>query len=120
MVVLATQKATVDSLPSSIRDNAGLSLCFGVKTTDAAAAVLGADIRAFPSFSPTMLQDDAYTGVLTSSLRTGQDPYTRIRVPLMGEDLVEERAAATASLRRDPSTVLLEPMGDAVLVDAHH
>lgn len=105
VTVLATQKATTDSLPSSIRDNAGASLCFGVKTLDAAAAVLGADIRAYPSFSPTMLQDDAYTGVLTSTLRSGQDPFTRIRVPLIGERVVEARADATASFRRDPSRV---------------
>ena len=41
LTVPATQKPTTDSLPSSIRDNCPISLCFGVKTIDAAAATLG-------------------------------------------------------------------------------
>lgn len=36
-----TQKPTVDSLPSALRDNCGLRLCFRVTTPEAARAVLG-------------------------------------------------------------------------------
>ena len=100
--IMATQKATTDSLPSSIRDNAGLSLCFGVKTAEASAAVLGASIREHPTFSPVGLQDDAYAGVVTTTLATGHDPFTRVRIPDVTEAMVEARAAATAVLRVVP------------------
>lgn len=36
-----TQKPTTDSLPSALRDNCGLRICFRVTTTEAARAVLG-------------------------------------------------------------------------------
>jgi S-DNA-T family DNA segregation ATPase FtsK/SpoIIIE len=106
VTVVATQKCTVDSLPSAIRDNAGICLCFGVKTIEAAAAVLGPDIREFASVSPTGLRDDEMTGVLTSTLATGQDPFTRVRVPGFSEVEIARRAAASAHLCRDPRAAL--------------
>ena len=81
VTILATQKPTIDSIPSGIRDNAGISLAFGVKTVESATAVLGADIRDYASFSPVGLQADELVGCLTSTLKTGADPFTRIRVP---------------------------------------
>lgn len=47
VVILATQKPTADSIPTSIRDNAGLSICFRVKTDQAEEAVMG-DILTTP------------------------------------------------------------------------
>ena len=101
VTILATQKPTSDSLPTPIRDNAGISLCFGVKTIDAAVAVVGPDIREYGSYSPVGLRDDAYVGVLTSTLPTGADPFTRIRVPKFTEDEIAERARASSPQRRD-------------------
>jgi hypothetical protein len=102
-----TQKPTTDSVPSAIRDNAGISLSFGVKTIDAAIATLGPAIRDYPSFSPVGLQDDMYVGVMTTTLRTGQDPFTRVRVPLVTEEAAAQRARATAHLRRNPAIALV-------------
>jgi S-DNA-T family DNA segregation ATPase FtsK/SpoIIIE len=106
VTVVATQKCTTDSLPSAIRDNAGIALCFGVKTIEAAAAVLGPDIREYASVSPVGLRDDEMTGVLTSTLPTGLDPFTRIRVPGFSEAEIARRAAASAHLCRDPRASL--------------
>ena len=102
LTIPATQKPTTDSLPSSIRDNCPVSLCFGVKTIDAAAATLGTSIRDYPSYSPVTLADPAYAGCCTATLKTGQDPFTRLRGPYVTEDQAAEVALASAKLRRDP------------------
>jgi len=115
VTVLATQKCTSDSIPTHIRDNAGISLCFGVKTVEAARAVLGEDIRDYPGYSPTGLQGDQHVGVLTATLRTGADPFCRVRVPQISETAASTRAVATAHLRRDPAALLpgLHVVGEA-------
>jgi DNA segregation ATPase FtsK/SpoIIIE, S-DNA-T family len=95
-VTLMAQKATSTSVPPDIRDLAGLRLCFGVATTESAIAVLGDDVRAYPSLSPVQLQEDEHTGVCTARLKTGSDPYTRIRVPFVGEDQADEVARQTS------------------------
>ena len=102
LTVPATQKPTTDSLPSSIRDNCPISLCFGVKTIDAAAATLGTSIRDYPSYSPVTLADPAYAGCCTVTLKSGQDPFTRLRGPYVTEDQAAEVARASAHLRHDP------------------
>lgn len=118
LTVPATQKPTTDSLPSSIRDNCPISLCFGVKTIDAAAATLGTSIRDYPSYSPVTLADPAYAGCCTVTLKTGRDPFTRLRGPYLTEDQAAEVAAASARLRRDPSATLpvIVPDDASVLV----
>jgi len=103
LTVLATQKPTADSIPTAIRDNSGLSLSFAVKTRDAAVAALGDQIREYPSYCPTTLQDPAYVGVATARLRTGHDPYVRLRVPEITEAEACRRAAETANARHDPT-----------------
>lgn len=102
LTIPATQKPTTDSLPSSIRDNCPVSLCFGVKTIDAAAATLGTSIRDYPSYSPVTLADPAYAGCCTVTLKTGQDPFTRLRGPYVSEAQAAGVASATARLCRDP------------------
>ena len=74
VVVLLTQKATTDSMPSQIRDNAGLSMASALKTTDAAVAALGSEIRAYPSFSPTALQGPEFVGCAVTTLRDAAGP----------------------------------------------
>ena len=105
LTILITQKQTSDAIPTAIRDNCGFGVSFAVRTKDAAVASLGDHIREYPSYCPTTLQDPAYTGVCTASLRTGQDPFVRLRVPEVTEEAATARAAETASKRRDPSAI---------------
>lgn len=104
--VCASQKVTADSCPSSVRDNAPMAMSFAVKTSDAAVAALGADIRQYPSFSPVMFLDRAYAGCAVLTQRNGQDPFTRLRAPFVTEDQAAEVATASADLRRDPRVTL--------------
>lgn len=103
--VLLSQKVTADSVPTQLRDNAGLGICFATRTTEAAIAALGEDIRSFPSYSPVTLQAPEYVGAATVSLRTGLDPYTRVRTPTVDPAEVLRVATSTAHLRRVPGAV---------------
>ena len=120
LTIPATQKPTTDSLPSSIRDNCPVSLCFGVRTADAAAATLGTAIRDYPTFSPVTLADPAYAGCCTVTLKTGRDPFTRLRCPLVTEDQAAAVARASAHLCKDPVAVMPVVVPDDVsaLVDS--
>jgi DNA segregation ATPase FtsK/SpoIIIE, S-DNA-T family len=113
-LILATQRATVDSIPGQIRDNAALSLALSQKTVDASVAALGSSIRDYPSFMPTTLQGPEYTGCAVATMRTGQDPFTKLRMPEVTHAQLETCAAATARLRRDPRDLL--PSAVPVLV----
>lgn len=105
-LVLATQRATVDSIPGQIRDNAALSLALAQKTVDASVAALGSQVRDYPTFLPTTLQGPEYTGCAIATMRTGRDPFTRLRFPAVTHDDLAAAAAATARLRRDPADLL--------------
>jgi DNA segregation ATPase FtsK/SpoIIIE, S-DNA-T family len=101
LVILATQQGTVDAFGSSqLRNNCALSLAFGLRTTEAAVAALGEDIRQYPDMSPTQHQGPELVGVATCTLRTGLDPFTRLRVPELTEEAARARAASTAHLGR--------------------
>ena len=102
-LILATQRATVDSIPGQIRDNAALSLALSQKTVDSSVAALGSQIRDYPSFMPTTLQGPEYTGCAVATMRTGQDPYTRLKLPGVTHADLAAAAAATAHLKRDPA-----------------
>lgn len=78
-----SQKQDSSATNLAVRDNSGISICFGVKTVDAAVSALGADVREHPSLSPVLLQADEYVGCCVTTLPTGTDPYTMIRVPLL-------------------------------------
>lgn len=96
---LIAQKATSSSIPTDLRDLAGLRVCFAVTTLESGIAVLGEDLRRYESVSPTLLQGEEYAGVATVRLTTGADPYTRIRAPFVDEDQADDVARATAHLR---------------------
>ena len=96
--ILATQKPTGDSLPVTCRDNCALSVSFGLRTTEGAVAALGEGIRTFASYSPLLLRDP---GVCVATLPTGSDPYALLRVPEVTEAMADQRAASTASYRRE-------------------
>jgi S-DNA-T family DNA segregation ATPase FtsK/SpoIIIE len=102
LTVLATQKADGQAVPTFIRDQCRYSLSFATKTREASVCVLGEGIRDYASYCPTSLQDPCYVGVCTASLRTGQDPYVRLRVPEVSEQAAQLRAAETACKRSDP------------------
>lgn len=105
-LVLATQRATVDSIPGQIRDNAALSLALAQKTMNASVAALGDDIRDYPTFAPTTLQGPEYVGCAIATMRTGADPFTRLKFPEVATRQLEQAAAETAHLRRDPRALL--------------
>jgi DNA segregation ATPase FtsK/SpoIIIE, S-DNA-T family len=97
LTLVITQKQTSDAIPTAIRDNCRAGFCFAVKTRDAAIASLGEHIREYPSFCPTTLQDEAYVGVCTISLKTNSDPFVRIRVPQLTAAASESAQTHNAS-----------------------
>jgi S-DNA-T family DNA segregation ATPase FtsK/SpoIIIE len=64
-IILATQKATGDAIPTKIRDNCQVAISFAQRTSEAATAALGSDITEHPDVHPRRLQDAAYIGVAT-------------------------------------------------------
>jgi len=114
LTILATQKTTGDSIPTSLRDNSGLAVSFALKTTESSVAALGDAIREYPGYSPTLLRatpDGIGTAVVT--LTTGTDPFTRLRVPEITEQWAAERAAVTARHRRDLRVLAPAQIGSA-------
>ncbi len=105
VVVLATQKATGDAIPTFIRDVCPVGMSFAQKTADAAVAALGEDIRNWPDADPVALQDPAYVGVAAMSI-AGRPGFTRVRMPLVDPGHVAQIADATAALTADPSALL--------------
>lgn len=102
---LIAQKGTGSSgMPPDIRDLCGLRWSFGVSTTEAAVACLGDDVRKYESLSPVLLQGAEHVGVATALIPTGMDPFTRIKFPVIGDDLAA-RTAVQASRRRAPVAV---------------
>jgi len=99
VVVLVTQQGTVDAYGGSqVRNNCGLSVAFGLRTRDAAVAALGEQIRDYPTLCPTLHQGPEGVGICTATLRTGMDPFTRLRCPEVGETYAGAAALATAHL----------------------
>ena len=88
LTILATQKTTGDSIPTSLRDNSGLAVSFALKTTESSVAALGDAIREYPGYSPTLLRETPNgIGTAVATLTTGTDPFTRLRVPEITEQL---------------------------------
>jgi S-DNA-T family DNA segregation ATPase FtsK/SpoIIIE len=118
LTILATQKTTGDSIPTSLRDNSGLAVSFALKTTESSVAALGDAIREYPGYSPTLLRETpSGIGTAVVTLTTGTDPFTRLRVPEITEQWAAGRAAAAAHHRRDPRTVQV-PAPELVPVSA--
>ncbi len=104
-VVLATQKATGDAIPTKIRDNCQVAISFAQRTSEAATAVLGSDITAAPDEHPRRLQDPAYVGV-ASMVAQGRPGFTLVRTPYVPDATADAIATATAHLVRDPLYLL--------------
>jgi DNA segregation ATPase FtsK/SpoIIIE, S-DNA-T family len=106
-VVLLTQRATGDAIPTRIRDNCQVAISFATRTVDGAVAALGEEIRQYPDASPVLLNDPAYVGVAVTSL-PGRPGFHRVRTPQVNQHQVAAIIRATAGLQADPSERLAE------------
>jgi S-DNA-T family DNA segregation ATPase FtsK/SpoIIIE len=106
-VMLLTQRATGDAIPTRIRDNCQVAISFATRTVDGAVAALGEEIRQHPDVSPVLLNDPAYVGVAVTSL-PGRPGFHRVRTPQVDHHQVAAIIRATAELRADPAVLLGE------------
>ena len=106
-VMLLTQRATGDAIPTRIRDNCQVAISFATRTLDGAVAALGEEIRQHPDASPVQLNDPAYVGVAVTSL-PGRPGFCRVRTPQVDHPHVAAVIRATTGLRRDPAGLLAE------------
>jgi DNA segregation ATPase FtsK/SpoIIIE, S-DNA-T family len=106
-VMLLTQRATGDAIPTRIRDNCQVAISFATRTVDGAVAALGEEIRQHPDASPVLLNDPAYVGVAVTSL-PGRPGFHRVRTPQVDHHQVAAIVRATAGLRADPGVLLAE------------
>jgi DNA segregation ATPase FtsK/SpoIIIE, S-DNA-T family len=104
-VMLLTQRATGDAIPTRIRDNCQVAISFATRTIDGAVAALGEEIRQHPEASPVLLNDPAYVGVAVTSL-PGRPGFQRVRTPQVDHHQVAAIVRATAGLRADPAELL--------------
>jgi len=106
-VMLLTQRATGDAIPTRIRDNCQVAISFATRTIDGAVAALGEEIRQHPDASPALLNDPAYVGVAVTSL-PGRPGFHRVRTPQVDHHQVAAIIRATVGLRADPAVLLAE------------
>jgi S-DNA-T family DNA segregation ATPase FtsK/SpoIIIE len=104
-VMLLTQRATGDAIPTRIRDNCQVAISFATRTLDGAVAALGEEIRQHPDASPVQLNDPAYVGVAVTSL-PDRPGFHRVRTPQVDHHQVAAIIRASAGLRRDPAELL--------------
>jgi S-DNA-T family DNA segregation ATPase FtsK/SpoIIIE len=104
-VLLLTQRATGDAIPTRIRDNCQVAISFATRTVDGAVAALGEEVRQHPDASPVLLNDPAYVGVAVTSL-PGRPGFHRVRTPRVDHHQVAAVVQATAGLRADPAALL--------------
>jgi DNA segregation ATPase FtsK/SpoIIIE, S-DNA-T family len=104
-VMLLTQRATGDAIPTRIRDNCQVAISFATRTLDGAVAALGEEIRQHPDASPVLLNDPAYVGVAVTSL-PGRPGFHRVRTPQVDHHQVAAIIRTTTSLRADPVALL--------------
>ena len=94
-VMLLTQRATGDAIPTRIRDNCQVAISFATRTLDGAVAALGEEIRQHPDASPVLLNDPAYVGVAVTSL-PGRPGFHRVRTPQVDHHQVAAIIRATS------------------------
>jgi hypothetical protein len=106
-VLLLTQRATGDAIPTRIRDNCQVAISFATRTLNGAVAALGEEIRQHPDASPVLLNDPAYVGVAVTSL-PGRPGFHRVRTPQVDHHQVAAVIRATAGLRAGPAELLAQ------------
>ena len=57
------------------------------------------------------MQDPAYVGCAVATMRTGEDPFTRLKMPEVTQADLEVCSFSTAHLRRDPAALLTAQSG---------
>jgi hypothetical protein len=114
-VMLLTQRATGDAIPTRIRDNCQVAISFATRTLDGAVAALGEEIRQHPDASPVLLNDPAYVGVAVTSL-PGRSGFHRVRTPQVDHHQVAAIIRTTAGLRADPAELLAEQASELRIV----
>ena len=105
-VMLLTQRATGDAIPTRIRDNCQVAISFATRTIDGAVAALGEEIRQHPDASPVQLNDPAYVGVAVTSL-PGRPGFHRVRTPQVDHHQVAAIIRATTARQADPAELLV-------------
>jgi S-DNA-T family DNA segregation ATPase FtsK/SpoIIIE len=106
-VMLLTQRATGDAIPTRIRDNCQVAISFATRTVDGAVAALGEEIRQHPDASPVLLNDPAYVGVAVTSLPS-RPGFHRVRTPQVDHHQLAAIIRGSAGLRADPAVLLAE------------
>jgi S-DNA-T family DNA segregation ATPase FtsK/SpoIIIE len=106
-VMLLTQRATGDAIPTRIRDNCQVAISFATRTLDGAVAALGEEIRQHPDASPVLLNDPAYVGVAVTSL-PGRPGFQRVRTPQVDHHQVAAIVRASSGMRADPAEFLAD------------
>lgn len=92
VVVMATQKPTVNTLPSAIRDIATVRIAFRCKTLPAAASIMGDDIsEAVTDLNPTSISE-SQRGVAVATTRTGD--LVRVQCSLIDDATIDIAAAS--------------------------
>jgi S-DNA-T family DNA segregation ATPase FtsK/SpoIIIE len=115
-VMLLTQRATGDAIPTRIRDNYQVAVSFATRTLDGAVAALGEEIRSHPDASPVLLNDPTYVGVAVTSL-PGRPGFHRVRTPQVDHHQVAAVIRATEGLRADPAALLAAQVPGLRLVE---
>jgi S-DNA-T family DNA segregation ATPase FtsK/SpoIIIE len=106
-VMLLTQRATGDAIPTRIRDNCQVAISYATRTVDGAVAALGEEVRQHPDASPVLLNDPAYVGVAVTSL-PGRPGFHRVRTPQVDHHQVAAIIRGAAGLRVDPAALRAE------------
>lgn len=104
VVALSTQRPTADSIPTGIRDNCAVRVCFSVRTREAARAVLG-EFSTDSATSPI----GAPTGVGVSSL---DGVEVRFRSPFVPDSVLRRHVEAAAKLAANPLDLLCGALMD--------
>jgi DNA segregation ATPase FtsK/SpoIIIE, S-DNA-T family len=101
--IFSTQKQTGDAIPTAVRDNLEVGVCFPTFTIDAAEAALGAGIRKDEANDPTAMVDkERFSGVcIVTGVPGLGGHYDRVRIGDLDEDGLPAWIANTAHLRRD-------------------
>jgi DNA segregation ATPase FtsK/SpoIIIE, S-DNA-T family len=106
-VMLLTQRATGDAIPTRIRDNCQVAISFATRTVDGAVAALGEEIRQHLDVSPVLPNDPAYVGVAVTSL-PGRSAFHRVRTPQVDHHQVAAIIHATVGMCADPAELLAQ------------
>ncbi|WP_074335066.1 AAA family ATPase [Mycobacteroides abscessus] len=104
VVVLSTQRPTADAIPTAIRDNAEVRICFNVRNRDSAVAVLG-ELTSEDAVSPVGLPQGVGVSFVDDALR-------KFRAPFVAEAVVAEFVRRHQSLTADPLDLLSRALAD--------